>query len=79
MEQSDSNYVQLISDRADLDYVAQIERRLRRIQMPPQDRLGHGIDLVVMGAIWKCGALFDEIVDPWRVLRMGQIDVTGFD
>src|SRR5580704_9865014 len=37
------------------------------------------IYLVIMGAVRKRGAFLDEIIYPWSVKRMRQIDVAGLD
>jgi hypothetical protein len=47
--------------------------------VPPQERLGHRINLVVMGAIREGRAFFDEVVDPRRLQRMGKVDIAGLD
>jgi hypothetical protein len=55
-----------------LNPVAQVDYLLARDHVPSQERLGHGVDLVVVRAVGEGGALLDEIADPRRIVRMGK-------
>jgi hypothetical protein len=48
------------SNRADLDQRSAIEHDLWLSHVPPQQRLSHGIDLVVVRAVGEGGALLDD-------------------
>jgi hypothetical protein len=65
------------SDRADLDSRKLIDHDLRLLHVPPQQRLCHGVHLVVVGAVGELHAFLDEVVDPGRVVGVRQIHVAG--
>jgi hypothetical protein len=41
--------------------------------------LGHGVDLIVMSPIGERDTFFDEIRHPRKHLRVGQVDIPGFN
>jgi hypothetical protein len=47
--------------------------------MPAKKDLCRRIHLIIVGAVGKRRALFEEIVHPGEHLRMRNINVTGFD
>src|SRR5579863_7568915 len=66
-------------ERTNLLQFGQVHDSLRRDRVPAEQRLCHRIDLVIVSTIGECRALFDEVVDPWRVVRVWQVHVAGFD
>ena len=59
--------------------VNQVVDFFRIVYAPPQKRLAHGIDLIVVRPVGERGAFLDETGHPGRPLWVGQIDIAGLD
>ena len=67
------------SNGADLIRFVIVHDLLGWDQVPAEQRLGHRIDLIVVGAVGKGGALLDEVPNPWCIVWMGQVNIAGLD
>jgi len=52
--------------------LADVKHWLARDHVPPQERLGTCIDLIVMSSIGEGGTFLDEVVHPRSVQGMGK-------
>jgi hypothetical protein len=67
------------SKRADLGWLLISGHGLIRHHIPPQERLGHRIDLVVMRAVGKGCTLLNQIIHPRGKLWVRKVDIAGLN